>query len=306
MEWPAFGALPDSAVAAHLQAARPPCWAVAGGGTRRAYLAQGGQLAHPTDLPHYLRWLEGEHRALLERLFDLGVTTLISTEHVPLDRGTTYLRYAVEGLRAAVDGPERRNWYAGRDIRVAIAGDVSLLATHLATPEIVDEWQRLVAETTQASGPTLIYLFRGDWIEAATEEAHIGYDLGIHLGRMPTRDELVHRFYGCPVPPLTVYLGSGRPHLRHLRPPFLGGYEDCYWSYNPLLQLSSRGIRRVIYDHLWNRRTIGSRSYADDAGARAALTTSLSAQADRVLGIGHKNALGFWLPVGDDGADQYP
>src|SRR6266540_5417800 len=263
MEWLNFVRLSDADIAIQLHAAQAPCWAIASGGTRRAYLAQGGRLAHPSDLSDYFGWLERAQRAMFNQLFDLGVTTIIATEHVPLDRGPDYIALARSAIQAVVNGPDRQHWYTTRRLRVIVAGDVEQLAGLLATPEIADDWQHLAVTTARADGPTLVYLFRGDWIDVATEEAAWGYRLGLKLGHEPAREDLVRAFYGTVLPRLTIYLGSGRPHLRHLRPPFITGHEDCYWSAGPLLRLSPAGVRRIIYDHLWHRPTIGNRSYGD-------------------------------------------
>jgi len=306
MEWSTFVQLPAATIATQLRTAGGACWAVAGGGTRRAYLAQGGRLAQPSVYPAYFRWLEATQRAVFDYLFDLGVTTVLATEHIPLNRGPMYQAHAREALASVVSGPLRQAWYAQRHLRVLIAGDLTALAMYLDAPQVMAAWQHLMATTAQADGPTLVYLFRGDWIDVATEEAGLGYQLGQQLGHAPTRDELVQTFYGAVLPPLTVYVGSGRPHLRHLRPPFLSGMEDCYWCHNPLVRLSATGWRRIIYDHLWNRRTAGNRTYADDTTAQAALETVVTAHADAVLGIGYRHAAGFWMPLEHAVADYYP
>src|SRR6266496_1157915 len=100
MEWPNFVTLSDADIAIQLHAAQAPCWVIASGGTRRAYLAQGGHLAHPSHLGDYFGWLERAQRAVFNQLFDLGVTTIIATEHVPLDRGSHYTASARSAIQA--------------------------------------------------------------------------------------------------------------------------------------------------------------------------------------------------------------
>jgi hypothetical protein len=297
MDWPTFAQLPDATISTQLQGRPDSCWALAIGGTRRAYVAQGGRLSQPDHLAAYFQWLEAAHRAVIDQLFDWGIQTVIATEHVPVDRGPEYRELARLALQAVVAGPGRQAWYARRQIRLSISGDLAPLADQLALPQALDAWPRLAEATAGATGPRLVYLFRGDWVDVATEEAHAGYQLGLRLGRPPTRDELVAAYYGCTIPALSVYLGSGRPHLRHLRPPFLTGSEDCYWSHAPILQLSPAGWRRILYDHLWSRRTRGNRTYADGEATQVMMGAALTPHVDRVLGVGAQHAAGFWMPT---------
>jgi len=115
MEWSTFVQLPAATIATQLHTAGGACWAVAGGGTRRAYLAQGGRLAQPSVYPAYFRWLEATQRAVFDYLFDLGVTTVLATEHIPLNRGPMYQAHAREAL-ALRHAPEARH-HAPRDER---------------------------------------------------------------------------------------------------------------------------------------------------------------------------------------------
>ena len=72
MERADFLTLPDSEVAALLQQHTQPCWALAMGGTRRAYIAEGGRLDRPEDALAYLDWIDAAHCAVLDQAFRLG------------------------------------------------------------------------------------------------------------------------------------------------------------------------------------------------------------------------------------------
>jgi hypothetical protein len=165
----------------------------------------------------------------------------------------------------------------------------------LGLPSLSTRWQELRQRTANAAGPQLIYLFRGTWSDAATEEAGWGWKLGMALGRAPTRDELVAAYYGAVLPPLAVYLGSGRPQIGQLRPPFLGGQEDCYWSAAPLQLLQAEDWRAIADDHTTARRTSSGRTYPSNAQER--LAAVLLAQRGHILGIGQRHPeFGFWTP----------
>ncbi len=296
MDLAGFLALDDAAAAAALQAGADPCWAIAMGGTRRAYIAQGGALRGPDDLSDYVQWAEAAQCAVLDQVAALGVQTIIAVVRLPGDRGPAYQAMARGALAALATAAPRRELYARRRMRVSATGDLPAIAAALAGPELQEQLAALAAHTAAAAGPRLIYLFRGPWVDPAVEEAQFGYRVGRELGRSPSRAELVRAYYGDDAPPLTVYVGSGRPRLGQLRPPFLGGDEDLYWAQAPLMRLRPETWRRIAYDHLWSRRTHSARDYAADPDSRRALVRSLAAVDGQVVGVGARHPLGFWQP----------
>jgi|GEM_PF-1500692 len=286
----------DAAVAAQLQAARHPCWAVALGGTRRAYLAEGGVIGSHADLDRYFLWVEAAQRKVLEQLFGLGVKTIIAVCRLPQDRGADYQAFAQQAIQSLVEGDARRAFYDAYELKVQVAGDVRQLATAVTSPDLLERFHNLAATTATAGGAQLIYLFRGAWVEPATEEALLGYRVGQQLGHAPSRDDLLRAYYGTDVPPLTVYVGSGRPQLTYLRPPLLGGAEDLYWAQPSPINLTPSDWRRIIYDHLWQRRTHSVREYPADSEHRESLAALLTQQVGHIIGVGTQHALGFWMP----------
>lgn len=290
-----FLSLSDAAVAAEIQASGALCWALAMGGTRRAYIADGGRLSSIEDLASYFDWMEIAQRRLVERLFTLGATTIIAIIRVPVDRGPGYAHVAREALAWPVRNPARLAFYTKYMLRVSAAGGLDQLGALLDLPELGSQYERLAETSAAAGGPRLIYLFRGAWATPGIEEVQLGYELSRQLGRMPSRDELVRAYYGCDVPPLSVYVGSGRPQVGRLRPPFLGGDEALYWSVGPLNRLDNRDWRRIIYDLLWSRRTHSARSYPDDAASRATISAALTEHDGQIIGLGSQHPLGFWI-----------
>lgn len=293
-----FLALETHDLAEYTRQHGPVCWALAMGGTRRAYLAQGGRLAGIADLEDYFQWAEHAQRSIYERLFQYGISTLILVGRVPADRGPGYSMFVRGILERLVCGPQRMASYAEGQLRVRVAGDTAALAQALDLPELPKHYATLQQETAANSGPLLIYLFRGSWYDHAAEEARYGYTLGQQYGRPPTSQELINAFYGGPVEPLTAYIGSGRPRLGMLRPPFIYGSEELYWSHGPFMRLQDADWRRILYDQIYTRRTRGDRSYSDDRQQRHMIQQVLEHQDGRVLGLGSQHELGFWMPEG--------
>jgi hypothetical protein len=287
--------LSDDALAEYLRAAGPACWALAMGGTRRAYLADGGTLSQPSDLDAYYIWAEAVQRALFERLFRYGVQSVILIGRIPSDRGPAYAAFLRETLQRLVGNETRRASYERLNLRVRVAGDLEQIAAAVDAPALPALFQSLIDSTAHASGPVLTYLFRGSWHDPATEEAEFGYRLGVQLGRTPNRDELVKAYYREQLPPLSVYLGSGRPRIGMLRPPFLCGNEDLYWSHSPLMRLDDTAWRRIIIDHLWARKTTGGRNYGSDDHTLLTIRNALLEQDGRIIGVGKRHPLGFWI-----------
>ncbi|MEM8532740.1 MAG: hypothetical protein AAGF95_17980 [Chloroflexota bacterium] len=173
-------------------------------------------------------------------------------------------------------------------------------------PTLHTDFQRLAQETLQASGPRLIYLFRGDWTDITTEQAHLGFHLGKQFGRAPTPQELVQAFYGQEIPKLAVYIGSGRPRINVFRPPFISGSEDCYWCATSPVRLPLDDWRKIIYDHLYLRKTKGNREYLLSESSREDLMHAVQSLDSYVLGVGQKHPLGFWMPDTQTEVVDYP
>jgi hypothetical protein len=291
----AFLQLSDDAVAEQVRATGSSSWAVAMGGTRRAYLADGGKLSGPADLEAYYHWAEASQRAVFERLFRYGVSTVMVIGRISSDRGSAYSAFIRDALLDLMGNPVRRASYKNLGLRVSFAGDLEQLGAAIGAPTFPTLCRELIESTATAIGPTLVYLYRGTWYDPASEEAELGYLLGQSLGRAPVRDELVRAYYHTPISPLSVYVGSGRPRIGLLRPPFISGNEDLYWAHGPLMRLDDAGWRRIVYDHLWTRKTAGNRDYPTDAQSQDAIVTTLREQDGRVIGLGKSHPLGFWI-----------
>ena len=269
---------------------RAATWIIAAGGTRRAYIADGGRLEKREDLPGYFSWAEGVHRAMLEHVYALGVQSIIVSARLPTDRGPDYLMLAQRLMRDLVLGEVRRSWYAREQLRVRVAGDLDAIAEALQLDrQGIDE----LHTATAAGNRTLVYLFRGAWVDPAVEEAQWGYRLGQELKRMPSREELATAFYGVDLPPLQVAVGSGRPRYALLKAPFLAGTAECFWSANSPLRLSRADWARIA-EELQARRTEGGRSYE---GIDQALLREEVVRRDGVIvGLGEQR-LGMCFPA---------
>jgi hypothetical protein len=275
----------------------PPdaCWALALGGTRRAYVAAGGTFSGPDSLTDYFGWIERAQQDLLDRLFDLGVSTIVAVQRIPSGRGARYTQGARSIITSLLGTELRQEWYARRGLRVTVAGDQRQIEESTGISGFAEFGAQVERDTAGGTRGRLVYFFRGDWADE-TEEAAWGYRLGSQLGRPPTRAELVEAFYHQPVPPLSLYLGSGRPQLLRLRPPFISGAEDCYWSANCPVRLRPQDWQRLVADHLTVRRTSGNRSYPDDPQALAEIAEAVKSYDGLIVGMGRRHQFGFWLP----------
>lgn len=229
---------------------------------------------------------------MIEALLALGVRTVIAIGRIPRDRGEQYTALARTIFERLLVGEERRAWYDQLGLRFRVAGDPGELAHALDAPSMPAQIAEVHAATEQHGRATLIHLPRiapGD----AAEEAQWGYRLGCQLGRAPTGDELIRAFYGVPVPPLDVYVGSGRPRVGFLRPPFISGQEDLYWSAVSPIRLDGSDWRRIMADHQ-ARLTRSNREYAPEDAA--AIAQVIRAYDHEIVGLGQQHPLGFWMP----------
>lgn len=100
--------------------------------------------------------------------------------------------------------------------------------------------------------------------------------------------------YGEEIPPVSFYLGFGKPTiLPEVIPPLLIDQVQCYWSQQPGYTLTKEQLRTMFYDYAYLRPT-----WRPDKldRAKAALADRQAWEEGPILGLGMR--LGpFWYPA---------
>jgi hypothetical protein len=100
--------------------------------------------------------------------------------------------------------------------------------------------------------------------------------------------------YGEAIPPITLFLSSGKPSFSlNLLPPLLVGNVQCYWRQQPGHSLTEPEWRTILYDYAYTRSTWRQDKEGRAEQALAHLEIWKNAP---TLGIGTQ--LGpFWYPA---------
>jgi hypothetical protein len=175
-------------------------------------------------------------------------------------------------------GPEALADYARLGWRVRLLGSEEI-------PELRPTAARLRQHTSPQSAHTLWFLTIPD------EDTPWRQILGT---KAQTRQEAIQIVYGETVPPITMFLSTGKPMVSlNLLPPLLVGNVQCYWRQQPGHSLTEREWRTILYDYAYTRATW--RQNKDGRASQAVAHLDVWKKAP-TLGIGTR--LGpFWYPA---------
>jgi len=109
-----------------------------------------------------------------------------------------------------------------------------------------------------------------------------------------TRAETVRALYGEDIPPISMFLSTGKPSFTHnLLPPLLVGKVQCYWRQQPGHSLTEREWRLILYDYAYTRAT-----WRQDKEGRAETAVSHRTAWENAPTLGLGIRLGaFWYPA---------
>jgi len=261
-------------------------------GTRRLYLAT--QLdAPPRDLEFLPDCLEFICRAmadLLERLVQHGVYRVFwpAYSEDQLERDPRSHRYLIEGIGQVTSHPELVRVYREQSIAVRFYGQAEGL------PE-----ETRACLTPLDFGPPRAFVHFG--IDSGDSYHHlfrVVHELGVALGRPPSRAEVIARYYGEPeVERLDVLIAFSRTYARLGIPPCLDGQDRIYTTAVSPLALTTRMLRQILYDHLYRAQDRG-RNYLDmDVPQLQRLKSFYAQNREEVIGLtDHVNGLCFPRP----------
>ncbi|MBI1879655.1 MAG: hypothetical protein HYR94_15780 [Chloroflexi bacterium] len=239
-------------------------------GTRRWFLSQN------KDWADYAKTTGLAHRQLCQLLYDHGLQTLIQPllGYDLLERGHDYLKMAVEYGLAELTKPAYRNWYHQTEICVTFYGNWSNVLSELGFDEVTD-LLKLVAETSNYNKQKLLLGAFAD--EDLDNIVRMAQDVS-------QGEELLKRYYGQPVGPVDLIIGSGQPVIWDL--PLLDiNKANLYFIQAPTFCLSRENLRQILYDHLYQR--------INDDALYDNMTTEEWRRVE-VLGIGQRTEKG-WL-----------
>lgn len=208
-------------------------------GTRRWFLSQS------EEWNDYAEIAGKAQRALSQLFYDHGIQTLIQPVlgYDLLERGQDYLSLAVEQGLAELAAREYRDWYHQDEIRLTFYGNWPKALSELGFGKVVTLMNELMLETSQHTKRKLL-------LGVFADE---GLNNIINLAQTVSRgNELVTRYYGQAVGPVDIVIGSGQPAIWDL--PLLDiNKASLYFLQAPTFCLNKDTLRRILYDHLYQR-----------------------------------------------------
>jgi len=258
----------------------PETMILAAGGTRRSAAIAGVSMTGN----EYAQWAYHQMIACFELFFAHGVRNIITHAVIPTQYKEITQDYR-EKLLKWVDwvlaGPEAMAGYQQRGWQVRLWGTDNL-------PEVDLVAKRLRESPAPTHGPKLCFT-----VTPQEEAPWSSLLTAVHQSGARTQAEAIRAQFGEDIPPVTLYIGSGKPAIfPSIVPPLLMGKVQCYWTQRPGFILEKETVRAILYDYAYSRNT-----WQKDKTGRAeqALEYQHIWKQAPILGLGMR--LGpFWYP----------
>ncbi len=293
MDFDTFQNLSRAEVADEVHRANATVCAFPINGTRRWFL-----LEHPDATPaDYIELNSRRHVELYQLLFDHGIDTLLAPIFEPamLKRGETYRQqFIATGLSAVATHPIFTRFYQDYQVRVRFYGDYRKIFPETECADVPGHFDQIVDSTREHRRRRLFY---GVSTRHALEDAlELAVQAYLSQGRMPDRQTLIEMYYGEPLPPVNLFITSGKFNAFGM--PLLETDDtSLYFTVAPSPYLTEHQLRAMLYDHLYSRRSSAKSNYSDLANADfGTMRTFYQTYRETTLGIGTLRN-GTWCPL---------
>jgi len=284
-----FQSLPVTEVARIVRAAGPKVCGFPINGTRRWFALEHAEEAGNGHLA-YMRFAGDRTIEVCRMIFDHGVDTLL----IPIfgsavaARGPDYQPLIEPGLRWFASDPAMLEFYDTYDVRVRLYGDARRIY-----PNYAGVWDAFDVVAERTAHHRRHRLFYGACADDATETvARITLQFYQAHGQLPSKRQIVEAYYGDDVEPLSFCIGF-EPMAMFDLPLIASGTEDLYFMVSPSLYLDDYTFRAILYDHLYERRTLDNYSHFTPTDW-SALDKFYRLNRQHVIGLGRQAAWGGW------------
>ncbi len=229
-------------------------------GTRRWYISRYFD-APPKDnsyLSHYLETVLVRLADLLQLLADHGLYRIFLPVYSEDQqrRETQAYEYLIKGIVSLKKYPALVNRYQESNFAVNFYGDASFIHQPLRN--------ELLQPTTFAAAKVEHELY----YDVNTTNPYnyllkLSHEFSMSCGRAPSWEDMVEMYYGTRnLSRLNSLIAFNRLYSRVGIPPLLEGNDRIYMTVVTPLVLTARGLRRILYDYLYNSQDAG-RNYVD-------------------------------------------
>ena len=300
MDFDTFQNLKRSEVAAEVQRAQATVCAFPINGTRRWLL-----LEQPdASVADYIDLNGRRHVELYQLLFEHGIDTILAPIYEPVmqRRGEEYQQQVIaQGLAAVAINSVFTRFYQEQQVRVRFYGDYRKIFPGTVCAHLPDLFDRIVQDT-QAHQPRR--LFYGVSTRRAVEDVvELALQKSAGRAQAPDRAELIEWYYGEPLPPVSLFITSGKFNVFGM--PLLSTDDtSLYFTVAPSPFLTERQLRAILYDHLYSRRSSAKSSYSDLTSTEFdRMRAFYQTHRETTLGVGVVRH-GTWYPVFPDGTSD--
>ncbi|MCC6905017.1 MAG: hypothetical protein IT326_04180 [Anaerolineae bacterium] len=248
----AFLRLPPEQVQAY---ARSLTVALSTSGTSRWYFLEHGNPRQGYHQPHEF---ESYGRLVIDRVMEIAAIIFadgVQTLFIPGfaggqgSRNPEYHRNMQWVYRMLVDDVTRR-LYDRYQMGVVFRGAWRRLFEWLNADDLARDFEVLEQEA-QGRERRLIWYVADDFIPV--EVLPLVRDSLNVTGAMPAMATLSEAYYGRPLEKVDIFIGNNKPSVAGLCPPLLS-LGDLYYTVSPITYLQADDWRRILYDHLFERR----------------------------------------------------
>jgi adenosine tuberculosinyltransferase len=264
-------------------------------GTRRWFSLEHAQHLDGDPVRAYLDITGQRHIELYRMFFEHGIDTLLTPVFGPelLGRGEAYIdQIAVEGLSRLACHPDFIRFYDEYQVKVRFYGDYRYFFA-ATVPQLTDLFDRIVARTANYRQHRLFFGVCAQDASRAIAEIAIAYYQ--KNGQPPSKEDLIVWYYGEQVNPVDFFVGFDKFSAFDM-PLVQNGEEDLYFTTAPSPYLSSEQLRRILYDHLYARKTEDKNYQELSPEDRRWMHAFYGENLNQTSGIGTTRG-GIWYPL---------
>ena len=297
MDIKTFQNLSTSEVAYLVRSAGPKVCVFTLNGTRRWFLLEHAPTDEQDFASAYVEAISKRYIELCQLLYNCGIDTILMPALSPhlMQRGNSYVRMAAQGIIQLTDHPQFLDFYESNEIRVRFYGDYRQCLAATPYAYLSEKFAQLTSQTLKHQRRRLF------WGVCAHDATETTADLAIRYfkqhGAVPDKQTLIEMYYGEYIPPVDIYISSGKLHASDM--PLIGtGREHLYFSIAPSPYLTEMQFRSILYDHLYARAKTETTYDHMQPKDWATLQEFYQLNMGKTLGVGNKKEeWGLWYPL---------
>jgi hypothetical protein len=179
-------------------------------------------------------------------------------------------------------------------VRIHFYGDYRKIFPGTVYADLSDQFDQVMQETRAYRRRRLFFgVSTRHAIENVAELAIQNY---AQSGQMPERQALIEMYYGEPIPPVSLFITSGKFNAFGM--PLLETDDtSLYFTVAPSPYLTEQQLRAILFDHLYNRQSSARMNYSDlGTEELSRMRIFYQTHQDTTLGTGTVRN-GTWYPM---------